>query len=528
MSQEIDLNPEPELDEPDFVTLPENTVSQEDTVNTDVKKKQNVTGISKFEENAEVKQTDVVFSMPTRSNDDVEQAIADTPNAMMANNDDTAEWYGALLKGSEVSRNSSGYDQALRQDCRDWGQKVPVIKPTGESINLYAWYDTLRKLDPRASTGEKAVLRSMSGLGLSGTFVTPLWNSGFWVTFKCPSEGTFLEMHALLTASKIRLGREHSGMLLSGNDAFNIKTLTDLALSHIYTSTLALESNDEIRDFIDPADIDSLLWGFACTLYPKGFPYSRACSTDLEKCQHVHRSKLRLDALQFTDKAALSQKQLQHMTIRQPRQMSKASVLEYQKELKANKAVTIDIDTPLGKSLSLDLRSTNLTDYLEASFRWIDGIRQSAEKALEKDAKDDRRNEVISNFANSVALGQYSHFIKSITVDGSVHTDKGTIEDHLKSLTTDPELYAGIVIEIRKFIHTSTISLIAIPVYHCPKCGGLQESVDPDHTYRDVIPIDMVQLFFDLRALYVSRAQRRRVTAVPTKSTLRITTSKSV
>lgn len=525
MTQEA-FNTEPDLEEDIQVTLPEATTELAKEPSTE-KQKQKVTVIGDYDTGEEVTTEQVVISMPARSNEDVEQAVSDTPNATMADNVETAEWYGALIKGSDVNKYVTGYDETLREAGKDWLQKVPFTRPDGKVADLYAWYDSMRKLDPRNSTGEKAVLRSMSGLGLSGTFVTPLWNSGFWITFKCPSEGTFLEMHALLTASKIRLGREHSGMLLSGNDAHNLKILTDLALSHIYTSTLSLESNDEIRDFIDPADIDSLLWGFACTLYPKGFPYSRACSSDLEKCQHVHRSRLRLDSLQFTDRAALSQKQLQHMSIRQPRQMTKQSVLDYQKELRAKKAVTIEIETTLGKMLSIALKSTNLAEYLESSFRWIDGIRTSAERALEKDAKDDRRNEVISNFANSVALGQYSHFIESITVDGAPHTDKSTIEYHLKSLTTDPELYAAIVTEIRKFIHTSTISMIAIPVYHCTNCGSLQESVDPDHTYRDVIPIDMVQLFFDLRALFVTRAQRRRVTAVPAKSTLRIRTSKS-
>lgn len=480
---------------------------------------------------------DVVFSLPDNLLSNIEANIADSPNATSAANNTNQSWYTALTEGLRICEYTSEYEDALRNENSDWSNEVPVksTKEPNKIKRLKGRHVSPPNVsDTSSNTGEKYVLRLSSGLGMSGNYVQPLWNSGFWIIFKPPTEAVFLEMHALLTRTKVRIGREHSGMLLSGSDVENIKILTDLAFEHIYTTSLSLNS-ENIRDFVLDSDIDNVLHGFACSIHPKGFPYSRACTNDIEKCQHEHISRLRLDALQYVNRAALSEKQLEFMSSHMAsRSMTIAEVLEYQKELKDRMSKTVAVNTPVlsddgsivNEVIKIKLTKPSLTDYINSSLRWIDKAKTMALRTLAKDATEEQRSPVIQDFANSIALGQYSHYVESITdKHGIVQRDRISIEAALANLTQDDDLYTEIVTHVREFIFNSTVTVIGIPIYECPKCTKLQEPENPREAFKEIIPLDMVQLFFALRGWYAALAVRRKTTLVPLRSTSLIPSS---
>ena len=125
----------------------------------------------------------------------------------------------------------------------------------------------------------------------------------------------------------------------------------------------------------------------------------------------------------------------------------------------------------------------------------MDGIADTINDSIEVDGIDER-NKFIDDNAKATMLRQYTHYIESIGFgDGNLISETGDIEEALNALSSDSNIRVKLIEGINKFIDDTMVSVVGIPTYECPKCGGGQTDGERG-IYKHLLPLDMVELFF--------------------------------
>jgi len=349
--------------------------------------------------------------------------------------------------------------------------------------------------------GEAAVLRTISHLGLGSTWNTGLYNTGIWITFKPPTEEDLVELYRQLTADQIEMGRMSYGLAYANTSSYHIERLCRFAQQHIYR----INANPDeigpanILDHIKSQDITSLLWGLACTMFPKGFNYSRACMVDPEKCQHVTNEILNLRKLQLVNRAGLTDRQKAHMA--EHRGGTKITVKDlqsYGSEMTRASFHRVVVNEGEKDEITINLRSPSITEYIQTGHRWIDDMVNNVEQVLGSTGTVEEKNKLIDMKSRATIMRQYCHWVSSIELDTNQITDRASIEKVLNNISGDQNIRETFLTEVKKFIENSSVSVVGIPTYDCPKCGKPNEG-NITFPYRtNMIPIDVIQLFFVL------------------------------
>ena len=380
-------------------------------------------------------------------------------------------------------------------------------------------------------TGERAVLRVLDHMSLGGIFSVPLWHTGIWLTFKAPGDASIVELNHIITSDKIQFGRNTYGLAFANTVCYQVGRVVDWALGHLYNTTLKIpEGRDPIaylKSIIKAQDIPALIQGITCTMYPNGFPYRRACTADPETCNHVEEGIIDLTKLQLTNTSRLTERQRAHMSVRQQSSKDEASLTIYQDDFASLHDRQVIFAEGKDNQIAFTLRSPSISDYLSTGYRWVDSITDLADRVLAMDLKKEQlrneelsldvplemdqnaRNKLITQHGQATALRQYQHWIRQIDVADFSMVDDDTIEQVCSRLSQDSDLVSFFLDEVKSYINHSTISLVGIPVYQCPACHKPQE---PDVTYphvNDVIPLDMINLFFGLLYLRLGKIKLR-------------------
>lgn len=436
------------------------------------------------------------YTMPTGFVEEVQAKSSRIPNVNLGEDPATLKWRNAIVDSFNYLYTGDSFNSTLSKTNSHWNNVIEFngVKLAGGIPKIS------NKGGTSKNSGERAVLTSMNFLGLGSIFSTPLWDSGFWVTFKPVTDSTMVEFHRLITADKIRFGREVKGWVFSNMSSFTMDRIFDLAIGHIYSTTLRPEVTNKysFKELVSSLDIPSFIWGFVCTMYPRGFNYERGCINDPEKCRHVVEERLNLSKLQWTDTSALSDKQKLHMSDRKEYSMSWESIEAYRSELvtRAKRRNVYFEGTP--REFYITLRVPTVAEYIDSGHRWIDTIADAVTKALGTDGTGAERNAMFEAKCNSTIMSQYIHWIDSIEIGTVVADDRASIEDHVNmSLSTDEVIYTKFIEDVLKYIDDSTITVVGIPGYDCPKCNTPQEDQTVMSNHKYIIPLDMVQLFFD-------------------------------
>ena len=431
----------------------------------------------------------------------VAERLGDLPNLALDDNDKTRAWANILAKGGSIGTFNAVYKDTLENKDAHFVQSIAA--PSG---GLHAGSPKFKATENETFKGERAVLRLRSHIGLGALFRVPLWNSGFWITFKSPSEGELLELHRQIISDKISLGRSTYGLAFSNTSSYMMDRLLAFAFSNIYQTNVKTADIDNIRDLVSSHDIPSIIWGVACAIWPNGFKYERSCVNDPEKCQHVISERLNLSKLQWTNTAGLTQWQINHMVSTQPNSIDKESILRYQKEIlqAQQRELVINKDSP-GK-ISVILKVPTATEYIQSGNRWVSNIVENVTRALGMNANQDTRDNYIVDQGRTTAMRQYIHWVQSINFSSNNVEDVETLESIFDSLSSDDVVRGEFMDGIEKYINDTALTVIGIPSFDCPMCGKKHEGGLPKHT--NVIPIDVYQTFF---ILLVQRMQRIRL-----------------
>ena len=443
--------------------------------------------------------------LPTDFSSEIDARAERMPNVNVGATPDEREWGNVLVEGSRFNTFANALRSTLSDPESEWNQGMT------EGGRLYA--GAAPKLAaPRVGqtyTGDQAWIRAATHLGLGTVFQAPMWNSGFWVTFRPPLESALLDLNRALMQDKILFGRSTSGLALSNTTVYTTDRVLALAQQHIFDITIDSKdmSLDDVLKYLNPQDIPSFIWGFICTMYPNGFNFKRACSHHPESCNHVTREVLNVHKLQWFNMRALTQWQRTHMSARGARSRKLADVIRYQEELAKMSPQTFMVDE--SKQVSISLGTPKSDQYINAGHRWISGIQELVDKTLGADADMTLRNQLITNHAKSATLRQYQHWFTSLTIGTNEVTDPEDIERQLELLSSDDDLRPRILEKVSNYIDQTTISVVGIPSYVCPACKGGNDPLKPGVHAKNILPLDVLRVFFGLFTQKVTKILQR-------------------
>lgn len=400
------------------------------------------------------------------------------------------------------------FDSCQHQADSDWQRRTDY---NGERLGIAR----PRFTDDSAGgklTGQAAMVRMQQATGMGALLRFPLWHTGIWITLKAGGDIELLELDRQINTSKTSLGTASYGMVYSNTSVITADHLIHSILQRVYTTTAPDSDPDELLKLIDVRDWSTLIWGALCTQYPDGYPYERACVAGFKKCDHVVSETLQLHKLIWTNQRRLTTGQKKHMSIRTGKRT--AEELRLYREGFVNPETTIKINS----DITVILRSPTMAEYLEAGHDWIDSIKDSVDASFGGTMSAAERDQEIIKRARTSAAAQYAHYIERIVIRNPKASTPNFVEgvedvrQMLTVLSGDEQQRDTLLSAIGKYIDDSSISIVAIPRYECPKCktdqglvpGRDGELVDPKkHPY--LIPLDMLGLFFTITARRITR-----------------------
>jgi hypothetical protein len=388
---------------------------------------------------------------------------------------------------------SNGFTQRIRVDGKDLAiRRVPV--KTKSKSNL---------------SGKRLKLAFSEYLGVSGIVQIPLFNSGFWIMLNPITEAKIIDLEVRIGKNLIKLGRDTNGAVFSNDSVIYNEILMDFIMDNIASSTLDLDDDDDIRDYIDMRDFNTLILGLVESISPKGFNTVLSCKNVLNfdkesgvKCNFTLSANVDPKLLLFVNKSFLTDRQLKIMSMRNPNTISKDTVKEYMNESELGKDKVVNVKTSVGSPLTITLKTPNVKEHIEHGVNWVESIINMVDELLEEDTSEEARSYKIEQMSKTSMLHTYIHFIKSIETDTGIKASSyNDISEVLELITMDRDAFTSFVEEVRKYISENVLTMIGTPVYTCPECKEDQQVNEDDSPFKEIIPLNIVSTFFDLGAL---------------------------
>lgn len=451
----------------------------------------------------------VAAVFPSDLRDQLNAAVEETSNNDFTASAEGRKWASILMDSMQFCPADDVAQKALERPGSFWRQSV--THSGGELMGGYSKYRTHNGGAGQIVSGDAAVIRMQQHLRLGSNYRIPLWNSGFWVTFRAPDEPALMELERSLTNDKIELGRQSYGLTYSNTTAIFIDRVVNFAIEQIYNTSVKVPNGFDYRNIISNHDIPALLLGLAAAIWPDGFHHSRVCIANPDKCNHTIDELIHIPKTLVEDNSALSSWQINHMAKNSNSVMTLEEVKRYTDEMVVaqDREVVLLKDTP--KEVTLKMRVPNVNEYVTAGNQWINSMVQMVDTALGKEVSNERRNQYIISHGKATSLRQYGQWIKYIRF-GDLHTPEGdqeTIDGLINTLSGDDEIRVAFMAQIAEFIASSTVTVVGVPSFTCPNCNGVNRSTRGHPTITEVIPYDPLQVFFVLIAQRVQRISER-------------------
>lgn len=450
-------------------------------------------------------ESDLTLSLPSHTN----KVLSDKLKGISLDerpSESQTKWRKVIEKSVDMVSYADGFVDSLNREGSEFEQIVEV-----NDTKLRPSVPAIRTTQNENLKGDRGIMRALTQLGLGTVFMVPLYSAGFWVKFKAPTEGYLLDLNRALIADKVNLGRSTYGLAFSSTSSYTHDRILDAVLDHISEATINIADINrvELLRLIPVMDLNTLIWGFACTMFPNGVQYERACVADPEKCDFVIKELLDLTFLHRVDKSQLTAKQKAFMVERRPNTKTIEQVKDYQSEFLINGNRAISINSDNDSEIIFNLKTPSIAEYIEKSNSWISEIVEVVETALTDHNQDERNNFINAKAAASV-MRQFTHYVDSVElVDSNFITDPNTIQELLDVVSTDDKLRSGFIEKVVKYINETALVIIAIDSFDCPKCGEKNEIETGKDEFKELIPLDILQLFFTLLSARMRRLRSR-------------------
>ncbi len=358
-------------------------------------------------------------------------------------------------------------------------------------------------------TGKIAGMKAYSFLGLGGIMQIPLWHSGFWITLGNISSTDIVNLNYKLADNTVNLGRDTNGLIFSNDSVIFNRIILEFILDHMIDSTLDLDGVD-IRTVIKTPDISLLALGLISAMQPNGFNVLLSCRNSLTptedhesvECGYTISALLDPKKILMVDKKALSDENKLHMTKRTSNAYLLEDVETYQKSISriSDKDFTVEHN---GKELKLTLTIPSMLDYINSGELWIENIKDTVNATIGEEANDLVRQGRYSEMYTQTVLNTYGHYIKRLYVSDDEYIEGGDLElvNVLNTYALDSDLALKIMNVIKDYINSSVIAMVGTNVYVCPKCKKDNEDSNTIDAFKEIVPLDILKVFFDLSTL---------------------------
>lgn len=446
----------------------------------------------------------VTLQIPSDLPEQTDEVLRKLPNVDYSSDAPARQWATVLDQSAYIQPRDGVFRDALTREGSKWRQGPETA--AGELVGSYP------KFKPSGSNeliGASAISRLRAYRGLGSMYRVPLWNSGFWITITAPSEPEILELHNLINQDRAQLGRRSYGMSFSNTTVIYADRIVAFALEHVYNTSVNVKPGTDLRNLIKSNDIPTIAMAVAASMHPNGFGYERACLADPEVCKHVISEKINIEKTLLVDTNSLTAWQIAHMSKVTHNSMEEADVQRYQEEMVIAQKRKYELDAQSDQPVSIFLKVPTVTQYIEAGHRWINEITALVDRALTKEVDNDQRNSYLIKQGQATTMRMYTHWVDSLEFGGAPVKDSETLEDSLNTISADDTLRVDFAEATQKFIAHSNISVIGVPSFKCPNCGGVNSSDKPHPEIRDAIPIDVYQTFFEVIAQRVRTISER-------------------
>jgi len=409
------------------------------------------------------------------------------------NIDNLTEEEQAALLLQESSRNFIAYDDVgYRENVDNITNKVQGNKPLHSKVLSFK---------KKVSKAKSALLKLKQASGLGSHVNIALWHSGFYVTIEPLTDEEIIKLELELTDELTRIGKLTHTLIYSNYSILFANIILKYFKKKIIATSLALDDDQDILDFIHINDIHTIATNMALSIYPSGFNAVIPCSNSAKtvdgkpKCSHKKNVKLDLSKLQWEDLTKLTPKHIQQMNKVLPSTVTVDEVIEYQKTLPYSGEIIETYKLPYedGNELEIDvhIQAPNVTYYLEAGRDFITSLRKAANDIV-KDSKQIKNPEEAENvLIKTYYLQLYLHYIKSIKIDDAILSSIDDIKEGLNTLTGNESIRDKLLKSIKDYIDNSLVSIVGIPNFICERCKQPQSKTE-------IIPLSPFEYFFIL------------------------------
>lgn len=369
-----------------------------------------------------------------------------------------------------------------------------------------------------ALSGQTAVARFTSLLGIGEVIQIPLWHSGFWITIKPPKGNELINLEMAIGNNEILLGRETNTLVYSNYSVVFNRIVTNFIIEHLVSSSLKLPAGDDIRSYISTQDLYPMVLGLLTTMYPDGINVTRSCinntvMTEEKKpvCDFIVSAKLDTKKLLWLDRKKLSKSMLETMSKRAPNSVSVNEVKEYKMSIKDIADKVVSLKTTNGTDIKITLSVPQLDDYIINGEQWVQNVISKSEELFTDADSQEVKNNKVNEILMSVIFGIYNVFVTEINENGAIISDRDTIDEILSVISSDYELFNTFIKEVENYITQSAIAIVATQNYTCPKCKAEQTSKAVGQRFEEFIPLNILETFFDLSVLRLNKLRNREI-----------------
>lgn len=369
--------------------------------------------------------------------------------------------------------------------------------------------------------GKDAIAEFTKYLGLGNPIQMPLWHSGFHIALSPITETEMINLENAIANTTTILGRHTNTLIYSNYSVAVVKVLMDFIVRKLIMATVTLNKKEDIVDLIKIQDLPFVALALVKSMYPNGYNDTRRCvnSTVIEedgpnigkvKCDNVINSKIEPLALQFVDKSKLSDEHILHMSKVKPNSVSVSEVREYQNTMhnvSDSKDFTLSIDENV--TFTIRLKNISIKDYIEKGEIWVNHIEKLVNGVTT--TKSDEKNKLgkAITYSKSMLLTQYSPYFESVTFGDNITTDDKAIHGIFEKLSGIDKVAEEVQKKINEHIVSSTIAIVGVPIYVCPKCNSVQGEGSDVPGMSDIIPMNVLEVFSTLYRVRLAKIKER-------------------
>jgi len=440
---------------------------------------------------------------------------------VMSQNDFSNKYPGdrAAAAGINVQSLSSGVKDDILYDNINHNNYVNDVNYSDKEMNIR----TIPIKSNGKLSGDAGVAKFTASLGIGSITQIPLWHSGISVTINPPKDDELINLEIALANNQIELGRETNTLIYSNYSVVFNRLVTDFIIDHIIGTTVKLDADSDLRDLIKVQDLPILVLGLINSIYPEGYNITRTCKNTLvldndgkPLCDYIAVGTVKPKRLLKVNRKSLTNKALLHMSKRSPNSTTIDEVKEYQLSISALEDEEVTLTGSNGTKINMTLSTPTLADYIDNGEAWIDNVISKTESIFTDSDSDEIKNNKVRDTLNAVILGIYNVYIKKIThSDGSTVEDRETIDRVLDSISSDSSILTGYLDYIKSYIDKTAIAIVATPNYTCPACAAKEQDADQAEikkgAFKEFLPINVLEHFFDLSALRTSIVRERNI-----------------